>query len=71
MTTKVSTTDTMGLAPLQVWERTVMDTVLLLLTHRKCMVKILIGHKYYVRLLNEKILSGSSSTTSEPNFKIL
>ena len=39
------------------------------------MVKILIGRKYYVRHLNEKkfrnIFSGSSSTTNEPNFKIV
>ena len=38
------------------------------------MVKILIGLKYCVRHLNEKILNyfiGSSSTTNEPNFKIV
>ena len=39
------------------------------------MAKILIGHKYYVRHLNEKILkffySGSSSTTNESNLKIV
>ena len=34
-----------------------MDTVLLWPPHRKCcMMKILIGRKYYVRYLNEKIL---------------
>ena len=35
------------------------------------MVKILIGCKYCVRLLNKKILNGSSSATNEPNFKIV
>ena len=39
--------------------------------HRKCMVKILIGCKYCVRHLNEKIFSGSSSAANEPNFKIM
>ena len=37
-------------------------------------MKILIGRKYYVKHLNKKILnifSGSSSTTNEPNFKIV
>ena len=51
-----------------------MDTVLIWLPHRKCIVKILIGRKYYVKHLNKKILkyfSGSSSTTNEPNFKIM
>ena len=54
--------------------RAVMDTVLIWLPHRKCIVKILIGRKYYVKHLNKKILkffSGSSSTTNEPNFKIV
>ena len=37
--------------------RTVEDTVLLWLPHRKCMVKILIGCKYCVRHLNEKIFT--------------
>ena len=63
-----------GLAPLQVWDRAVMDTVLIWLPRRKCIVKILIGHKYYVKHLNNKILkyfSGSSSTTNDPNFKIM
>ena len=54
VTAKVSTTDTYGLAPLQVRERTVMDTVVIWLPHRKCIVKILIGHKYYVKHLNKK-----------------
>ena len=40
------TTDTYGLAPLQVRERAVMDIVLIWLSHRKCIVKILIGRKY-------------------------
>ena len=53
--TKVSTTDMYGLAPLQVRERAVMDTVLIWLPHRKCIVNILIGHKYYVRHLNNEI----------------
>ena len=44
-----------GLAPLQVRERAVMDTVLIWLPHRKCIVKILIGRKYYVKHLNKKI----------------
>ena len=38
------------------------------------MVKILLGHKYYVIHLNKKILkyfSRSSSATNEPNFKIV
>ena len=51
-----------------------MDSVLIWLSHRKCIVKILIGCKYYVKHLNKKILkifSGSSSTTNEPNFKIV
>ena len=48
-----------------------MDTVLMWLPHRKCIVKNLIGRKYYVRHLNKKIFSGSSSTTNEPNFKIV
>ena len=51
-----------------------MDTVFIWLPHRKCIVKILNGHKYYVKHLNNKILnifSGSSSTTNEPNFKIV
>ena len=48
VTAKVSTTDTYGLAPLQVWERAVLDTVLIWLPHRKCIVKILIDRKYYV-----------------------
>ena len=42
----MSTTDTYGLAPLQVQERAVMDTVLICLPNRKCIVKILIGCKY-------------------------
>ena len=40
-------------------------------SHRKCTMKILIGHKYYVKHLNKKYFSGSSSTTDEPNFKIM
>ena len=44
-----------GLAPLQVRERAVMDTVLIWLPHRKCIVKTLIGRKYYVKHLNNKI----------------
>ena len=48
-----------------------MDNVLIWLHHRKCIVKILIGRKYYVKHLNNKIFSGSSSTTNEPNFKIV
>ena len=49
-----------------------MDTVFFMAYHRKCMVKSLIGRKFYVRHLNKKILiSGSSSTTNEPNFKIV
>ena len=36
-----------SLAPLQVQERAVMDAVLIWLPHRKCIVKILIGCKYY------------------------
>ena len=71
VTAKVSTTDMYHLAPFQVWERVVTDIALLWLLHR---VKILIGCKYYIRHLNEKILnifSGSSSTTNEPNFKIM
>ena len=71
VTAKVSTTDTYGLAPLQVRERAVMDTVLIWLPHRKCIVKILIDRKYYVKHLNKNIFSGSSSTTNEPNFKIV
>ena len=45
VTAKVSITDTYGLAPLQVRERAVMNTVLIWPPHRKCTVKILIGHK--------------------------
>ena len=43
-------------------------------SHKNCIVKVLIGHKYYVRHLNKKILKifgGSSSTANEPNFKIV
>ena len=43
-------------SPLQVRERAVMDTVLIWLPHRKCIVNILIGRKYYVKHLNKKIL---------------
>ena len=43
------------LAPLQAWERAVMDAVLIWLPHRKCIVIILIGRKYYVKHLNNKI----------------
>ena len=46
VTAKVSTTDMYGLAPLQVREIAVMDTVRVWLLHRKCIVKILIGCKY-------------------------
>ena len=63
-----------GLAPLQVRERAVIDTVLIWLPYRKCIVKILIGRKYYVKHLNKRfqnIFSGLSSTTNEPNFKIM
>ena len=63
-----------GLAPLQVRERAVMDAVLIWLPHRKCIVKILIGRRYYVKHLNKRfqnIFSRSSSTTKEPNFKIM
>ena len=55
-TAKVSTTDTYSLDPLQVRERAIMDTVVIWLPHRKCIVKILIGRKYYVKHLNNKIL---------------
>ena len=48
-----------------------MDTTLIWLPHRKCIVNILIGRKYYVKHLNQNIFSGSSSTTNEPNFKIV
>ena len=37
-------------------ENTTMDTVLLWLPHRKCIVKILIDRKCYIRLLNKKFL---------------
>ena len=37
----------------QVRERDVMDTALIWLPHRKCIVKILFGHKYYVKHLNK------------------
>ena len=50
----MSTTDAYGLAPLQVWERAVMDTALIWLPYMKCIVKILIGHKHYVKHLNKK-----------------
>ena len=43
ITAKVSTTDMYSLAPLQIRERAVMDTVLIWLPHRKCILKILIG----------------------------
>ena len=56
VTVEVSTTEMYGLAPLQVWERAVMDTVLIWLPQRKCIAKILIGRKSYVRHLNKKIL---------------
>ena len=56
VTAKVSTTYMSILAPLQVQERAIMNNVLLWLSHRKCMVEILIGCKYCVRHLNEKIL---------------
>ena len=61
-----------GLTPLQVWERAVMDSVFIWLPHRKCIVKTLIGCKYYVREGTKRnIFSGSSSITNEPNFKIV
>ena len=41
---------------IQVQEWAVMDNVLIWLPHRKCIVKILIGRKYYVKHLNKKIL---------------
>ena len=46
---------------------------ILWLPHKKskCMVKILIGHKYYVRHLNKNIFSGSNSTTSVPILKFV
>ena len=34
-------------------------------------MKILIGRKYYVKHLNKKISKYFSSTTNEPNFKIM
>ena len=54
---KVSTTDMYSLTPVQVRERAVIDIVFLWLSHRKCMVKILIGRKYYVRHLNQKVMN--------------
>ena len=53
VTAKVATTDMYGLAPVQVRERAVMDTVFVWLPHRKSIVKNLIVHKYYVRHLNK------------------
>ena len=50
----MSTTDTYGLAPLKVRERAVLDTVLIWLPHRKCIVKILIDCKYYVKHLKQQ-----------------
>ena len=64
-------TNMYSLAPLQIQEKAVMDVTLSWLPHRKCMLKILIGHKYHVRHLNENIFSGPSSATDEPNFKIV
>ena len=71
VTAKVSTTDMYSLAPLQVQEKAVMDTAVIWLPHRECIMKILIGRKYYVRHLNKNIFSELSSTTNEPNFKIV
>ena len=45
--------------------------VLLWLPHKKGMEKMLIGRKYCVKHLTIKIFNGSSSTTNEPNFKIM
>ena len=39
-------------------------------SHRKCMVKILIGCKY-CQTFKQKYFSGSSSTTNEPNLNIV
>ena len=60
-----------SLTPLKIRERAVMDTVFIWLPHRKYIVKLLIGHKHYVKHLNKKILKYSSSTTNEPNFRIV
>ena len=52
-----------------------MDTVLIWLLLRKCIVKILIGRKYYVKHLNKKhfeiFLAGQAVLYNEPNFKIV
>ena len=51
-----------------------MDIVLVWLPHRKCIVKILIGHKYcqtFEQQGSEIFCNRSSSTTIEPNFKIM
>ena len=36
------------------WDRAVVDIVFIWLSLRKCIVKILIGHKYYVKHLNNQ-----------------
>ena len=74
VTAKVSTTDTYGLAPLQVWERAVMDTVLIWLPIGNVLWKFwlavnIMSNIWTTRFWN--IFSGSSSTTNEPNFKIV
>ena len=73
VTAKVSITDTYGLAPSQVRERAVMDTVLIWLPHRKSIVKILIGHKYYVKLFEQKdfeiFLAGQAVLQMSPKFQ--
>ena len=69
MTVKVSTTDMRDLTPIQVQERAAMKHAFLRLPHRKCMGKYLIGCKCCAKHLNEKIFSGSRSTTNKPNFK--
>ena len=43
----------------------------LMASHMKCLVKILIGHKYCVRHLNKKIFEICLAGQAEPNFKIM
>ena len=72
VTVKMSTADMFGLAPLQVWDKVVINYVALWLL-LKCMMDKVIDCKYCVRH-NKKILkyfSRSSSATSESIFKIV
>ena len=62
VTVKVSTADMCGLAPLQVWERALMNATLYGFSI-EMYAGNLIGRKYCVRNFNENILKYISSST--------